>query len=532
MPTELRALQHQATEWAYVASRGHADPFNELELDVAVIGPDGTAWRVPAYWAGGQEWRVRFTAAEPGQYRVRTECTDTSDPSLHGVESALTVEPCAAPNALLARGPLRASEDRRHFVHADGTPFLWLGDTWWMGLCRRLQWPEEFQALTADRVSKGFSVIQIVAGLYPDMPAFDPRGANEAGFPWEEDYARVNPAYFDMADLRIQWLVHAGLVPCIVGFWAYHILWLGEERVKQHWRYLVARYAAYPVVWCLAGEGAMPYYLSDTREADVRLQKRVLTDLARYVHDIDPFHHPLTVHPTDCARHQVDDPAVLDFDMLQTGHGGHQSMANTGARLREAVAATPRMPALVGEVSYEGILEGSRQETQRLAFWACMLGGAAGHTYGANGIWQLNRPEAPFGPSPHGASWGNTPWQEAMRLPGSAHVGVGKRLLERVPWWQLVPHPEWVDPRATDDNAFQPYCAAVPGQVRVLYIPPMWASPTVKGIEPGVEYRASYFDPSTGEEHPLGVVSPSDEGDWPCPRPPVLRDWVLILDAR
>ena len=24
------------------------------------------------------------------------------------------------------------------------------------------------------------------------MPGFDPRGANEAGFPWEKDYARIN----------------------------------------------------------------------------------------------------------------------------------------------------------------------------------------------------------------------------------------------------------------------------------------------------------------------------------------------------
>ena len=42
-----------------------------------------------------------------------------------------------------------------------------------MGLVKRLGWPEDFQLLTADRISKGFAVIQIVAGLYPDMPPFD-----------------------------------------------------------------------------------------------------------------------------------------------------------------------------------------------------------------------------------------------------------------------------------------------------------------------------------------------------------------------
>jgi hypothetical protein len=43
--------------------------------------------------------------------------------------------------------------------------------------------------LAEDRKRKGFNVVQIVAGLYPDMHPFDPRGANEAGFPWEEKKA-------------------------------------------------------------------------------------------------------------------------------------------------------------------------------------------------------------------------------------------------------------------------------------------------------------------------------------------------------
>ena len=113
-----------------------------------------------------------------------------------------------------------------------------------MGLCQRLRWPGEFRVLAADRVRKGFTVVQIVAGLYPDMPQFDPRGANEAGYPWEKDYARINPAYFDMADLRIQYLVAQGIVPCVVGAWGYYLPLLGLDRMKQHWRNLVARWGA------------------------------------------------------------------------------------------------------------------------------------------------------------------------------------------------------------------------------------------------------------------------------------------------
>ena len=105
--------------------------------------------------------------------------------------------------------------------------------------------------------------------------------------------------------------------------------------------------------------------------------------------------------------------------MLQTGHGGYESIPNTVDKVRAAVARAPHMPVVDGEVCYEGIVEASRQEIQRFMFWACMLSGAAGHTYGANGIWQVNRAEQPYGPSPHGTSWGDTPWKEAYRLPGS-----------------------------------------------------------------------------------------------------------------
>jgi hypothetical protein len=73
------------------------------------------------------------------------------------------------------------------------------------------------------------------------MPAFDPRGANEAGYAWEPEYARINPAYFDQADVRMAALVQAGLVPCIVGSWGYYLPLMGQRKIRQHWRYMSAQ---------------------------------------------------------------------------------------------------------------------------------------------------------------------------------------------------------------------------------------------------------------------------------------------------
>ena len=526
---ERHAIQNQATEWPYTSGKAYADPFNEVEVDVLFTAPGGEPYRVPTFWAGDQEWRVRYAPPVPGTYRYRAICSDESNENLHGQEGVLEVSPYEGDNPLLQHGALQVSQNRRYLEHRDGTPFFWLGDTWWMGLCGRLEWPGDFQLLTADRVAKGFTVIQIVAGLYPDMPAFDQRGANEAGFPWEAQYERVNPGYFDMADLRIQWLVKSGLVPCIVGCWGYFLGWTGVDKMKKHWRNLIARYGAYPVIWCLAGEGTMPYYLSEEKEQDRVFQKKGWTELAAYVRGTDPYHHLITVHPGDSARNQVEDASLLDFDMLQTGHGGDASIPNTVEKVVTAVNQELRMPVVNGEVSYEGIMEGCRQEVQRFMFWCCMLSGAAGFTYGANGIWQVNTRKAPFGPSPHGSAWGDTPWEDAYRLPGSSHLSISKRLLERYDWWRFEPHQEWVEPHGDASDYRLPYAAGIAGEVRVVFVPRSMPI-TIKGIESEVTYRAFYFDPKDGSELDLGTVKASDTGDWQPSKPPIFQDWILVIE--
>jgi hypothetical protein len=517
-------------EWSYSSEKVYADPFNDVELDVVFTDPQGHEQTVPAFWAGEQTWRIRYSPTAAGRYTYRTVASDKGD--LHGRGGVLEVAAYQGDNILRKHGPIRVASDRRHFEHEDGTPFFWLGDTWWMGLCHRMRWPEDFQQLAADRVKKGFTVVQIIAGLYPDMPPFDPRGANEAGYPWEADYTRINPNYFAAADLRIQYLIESGLTPCIVACWGYFLPIMGVPKLKKHWRNLIARWGAYPVVWCLAGEGAMPFYLSKNKKDDAAAQKQGWTEIAKYVHSIDPYHHPVTIHPTDNARNQVEDESVIDFDMLQTGHSDRKSIPNTENSITGSLLKTPRMPVLAGEVCYEGIMEASRQEIQRFMFWTCILNGAGGHTYGANGIWQVNRREHPYGPSPHGRSWGDVPWDIAAELPGSQHIGLGKSLLMRYAWWHFEPHPEWVDPHWSHENYDQPYAAGISGEVRVIFIPPSWNPPTLKSLEPDVAYRAFYFDPKSGKEHDLGGVTPDSAGAWPAPITPTFADWVLVLEKK
>jgi len=527
---ERFGVQNCATEWSYSSGKRYDDPFNEVDLDVVFKTPSGEEHRIPAFWAGGGTWRVRYAPQVTGAHTFQTICSDQSNRDLHNVSGALNVQSYSGENRLYQHGFLRVAKDERHFEHADGTPFFWLGDTWWMGLCKRLRWPDDFETLTADRVRKGFSVVQIVAGLYPDMPAFDPRGANEAGFPWDRDYSKINPAYFDMADVRIQHLVDHGLVPCLVGCWGYFLPLMGVKKMKQHWRYLIARWGAYPTMWCLAGEATMPFYLSKTPKQDAEMQKHGWTEIARYVRETG-LRHPITLHPSSSARNCVDDPSLLDFDMLQTGHSDRASAPNTIKTLNRSLEASPKMPVLVGEVCYEGIQEASRQEVQRFMFWSCILSGAGGHTYGANGIWQVNTPEKPYGLSPHGHSWGGPPWNVAAQLPGSGELGLGKALLARYSWWKLEPRPDLVEPRWTSENYWQPFAAEIPGEAVIVFSPTGGKALRFRGLQAG-SYRAFLFNPSDGTEVSLGAYTPDGSGAWHAPEFPIFRDWVMVLDRR
>lgn len=535
MPKQIFAVQYEVSEWGYVSGKAYADPFNNVELDVVLTSSKGQ-WRVPTYWAGGNEWRVRFAPPEAGTYQVTTVCSDKSNPDLHGQASSLEATAYRGNDPLLAHGPLRIAASKRTIEHADGTPFFWLGDTWWMGLCKRWSWPDDFKLMTADRVAKGFTVIQIVAGLYPDMPPFDERGANEAGFPWEKDFTRINPAYFDMADLRIQWLARSGLVPCIVSCWGYFLPLMGVEKMKQHLRNMIARWGAYPVIWCLAGEATMPYYLSKNPEQDRQAQMDGWTEVGQYVRQVDPYHRLVTIHPTQVGRDQVKDESVLDINMLQTGHGGYGSISNTIVSVTRERSRQPVMPVLVGEVSYEGILHESTAEVQRLAFWASMLCGAAGHTYGGNGIWQVNTRQKPFGASPWGGTWGSIPWEEVYRLPGSTQLGLAKGLLQRYAWWRFEPHQEWVKPAGGPQNLNAPFAAGIPGEVRVIYFYyPTYQKPAeqnqVLNIEPGIRYKAFFWRPRDGEEYDLGIIKPDASGTWEIPIQPTLEDWVVVIES-
>jgi hypothetical protein len=472
-------------EIGFDAAQPHLRPLADVALEVVFTEPAGAQKTVPAFWAGGKQWKVRYSSPVVGMHRYRTQCNETGDEGLHAVEGSVEVTPYTGNNPLYQHGPLQIARDHRHFEHTDGTPFFWLGDTWWKCLCKRMTW-EGFQELTIDRKAKGFSVIQIVCGPYPDEGVFEARWENEGGKPYlDRQFIQVNPAYFEYADRRLRHLVDSGLVPAIVGGWGRGdcdgMKMAGVAGLKRHWRHLLARYGAYPTIWIVGGESGGPDW----------------TEVARYLQKTDPYRRPSTMHPFDSGRKQVTDESVINFDMLQTGHGDWEAARGAIPKLTAAYERKPPMPVMIGEYCYEGHMQTAFQDVQRYVFWASMLSGSAGLTYGAAGVWHASVEGDPGTANVY--DW--TTWREGMNYPGSRQLGLGKRLLEHYPWARFEPHPEWADAGA--------FAAGIPGAVRFIYQPRRnvydWSGVVVKGLERDVPYHGFYFNPVDGKRYDLGT---------------------------
>lgn len=337
----------------------------------------------------------------------------------------------------------------------------------------------------------------------------------------------MNPSYFDYADRRLLHLVEQGIMPAIVGGWGRPqgggkptIIQTGLEGYKRHWRHLVARYGAYPVAWILGGEasdGNGPW-----------------SDLAKYLYETDPFRRLMVYHaPGDPRKSIRIHNELFDFDMAAIGHEGMKTVDRTMEFLHSSLAQTPVRPFLCGEACYEGHMQTNFQDIQRHMFWSFVLSGAAGHTYGAAGIWHAGVEGDPGHTGFSGYPYDLTTWREAKDFPGATQVGMGKKLLEQYPWWRFTAHPEW---------APGCYAAGIPGRLRFIYLPRRniynWDGPQVVDLEPDVDWHVTYVDPATGRRFDQGILKAVAVAGDSSAKPvsyrknvPSPQDWILIFES-
>lgn len=520
------------------SAKSYENPFRDAKVFFEIKNSEGRVKSYPAFWAGGTIWKLRYSTNSTGSYTYKTICSDESNIGLHNRKGSFQVLEYERDNHLYKFGTLKIGKNQRHLAHLNDEPFLWLADSWWHGMTSRFGFPEDFKVLTKDRKEKGFSVIQFAIGFPCDIDPFDPRGQNEAGDPWDTGFVSINPAYFDLVDERINYLIEEGLLPNIVGAWGYYIKFAGVDNMKLHWEYLLARYSAYPVTWTLCGESTLAFYsdLGDSWEHYRDRFRRDWSEVAEFIQTNDPYDRLLTVHPGPGVlidgKPPIYDMTQIDFVMLQSGHEGYANLPKATRHFRESYKHYADKPVMHGEVCFEGMHGGgSREKVQRFLFWSNMMMGAPGFSYGVEGIWQFNDIGSPFGKSPGGNNWGNIPWQTAMHYNGSAQLGIGKQILEKFEWWKLRPDNDRIE-TSEKDETFRAYSAVIEGDLLMVYLPKYptrWRYVRCVGLDTDKRYKAVYIDPITGDEYGINDVTISDDGKYELPSTPIMQDFVFII---
>jgi len=315
----------------------------------------------------------------------------------------------------LKGGPIRVSENGRHFVDAQGHPFFWLGDTAWpLFACYTREDAEKY---LQNRAEKGFTVIQVVlawgggTGYEDKMP-----GANYAGDrPWLAGPDQPNEAYFQHVDYLLGYAAQRGLILGMLPTWGYYVNDTGvlnPENARAYGRWLGERYKEQPnIVWINGGD-RIPTGSEQTWRA-----------LAHGVREGDGGRHVITYHPcgwrSSAQFFHNDD--WLDANMIETW----TEWAKVYPAVLSDTLLWPRKPVILGEGAYENGPEYPQGPitpllVRRQAWWATMAGGF--FTYGQDQMWRMG---------PH--------WTTTFDTPGAGQMTILKDVVTSRPWWNMVP---------------------------------------------------------------------------------------------
>lgn len=525
------AVQWRPAEFSFEASREYARPCEEVALTARFEGPGNRSIQVRGFWDGGKTWKVRFAPPVPGAWSYGTVCS-VDDAGLSGKKGTFTAGPATGPNPLFLHGGfLRVSESRRYLTYADGTPFFWLGDTWWF--CPSDLVPLEgstkpgcasmFRTLLDRRREQGFSIVQMafLGSMKKSGGVTSFMSLRESGAP-DVEYWRQVDRYMDAAN-------EAGLVP-VVGL-AFHVGMDKNslEEWKSLWRYVVARYGAHAVTWLICGE-----YNQDGGDREGRVAKTLA--LGAFIKEEDPYRRAMTVHPWwhGGDRRQAWDQPWYDFIMLQGGHAGHGNVPPTSLYAGAWKRADPK-PVLEAECNYEGIYAGkpgrehTADDVRRTAYHAVQAG-SFGYTYGAHGLWYPTQTPEDQTFSDWGAP---TVWWEALDRPGAAQMLHLRAVYESVEWWKLEPRPGAVTLEGKLKDATRPLAKSDGDAAHVVWFPQGSGAKSPASLAcGGGPYAAAWFDPRTGKREPLAAPLPVADGACTLPARPDEMDWILVMKEK
>ena len=150
------------------STKTYENPFLGVDIDAVFTHESGRTIKLPGFWNGGNEWKVRFSPDLAGEWNYTVACSDPDNASLTdaGTVTAKAAEP---KTELEKHGYVTIPENGRYLTYADGKPFFYLADTHWQmpdyEHLNECNYPgctcgSQFKHEVDDRVAKGFTVYQ------------------------------------------------------------------------------------------------------------------------------------------------------------------------------------------------------------------------------------------------------------------------------------------------------------------------------------------------------------------------------------
>ena len=574
-------------ELSFTAAENYKNPYTDVKMWVELSGPDFNR-KVFGFWDGNKVFKVRVVATKPGKWTWKS-ASNTNDAGLSnktGSFDAIEWTEDEKKENPLRHGFIRASANKHALIHADSTPYIAIGDTWFGAGAARYKWYDDekerpmgpqagFKDFVRLRKSQGFNWINIIAA-FPNWKTDDKswlflmndsaktvvRSAwmefgngsaknmdNEGGRPfffpgkvpgyenYFPDMDRINPEYFKYLDRKIAYLNANGFVPFIEAsrrdasmLWSKYYEWPGSY--TRFVQYIYSRYQAFNTVLGPVHLDIIDLTISPDEYTAAFKQMEKDYGPVPFGNLLSANANPSTLEnwgdSSWITLHQIGNKREHNFYWYLTEIFYHK---NTGPALNgEPYYAGYSDPRGLGAVNYTRGAKGGTDKDNaivRSGSYGCFLsGGYAGHVYGAEGIWGGDiEPAAPV------KMWDAFTWKSAdeMQYLKKFAMSLGNRYQDLEPQTDLVTPNKSHDVLSYEGWA---YCSRTPDRKNFLvYFESGCPLAEVRGAELNSVYHAQWFNPRTGAWSDVGngKVTSSKIGIIKLPHKPDDLDWGLKL---
>jgi hypothetical protein len=519
------AVQWKATELTFTSTKTYDSSFYDVDVDVIFTHSNGTALKMPAFWDGGNTWKVRFAPTLIGNWKYKTVCSDTSNTGLNNKTGNITCYAYTGNLAIYKHGFIKTMPNTKYFVYDDGTPFFYLGDTHASMSSEPIDSSvvagisSQFKYIVDKRVQQGFTVYQS-----------EPLGTT---YYLSDGLTSSDLPGFADLDRRFQYIADAGLVhandqlvyanefePSVNGS-KYSAAYL--DKLCRYW---VARYAAYPVFWSTAQEADPTFY---GQYVTTNPWKDVLQSIYKY----DPYKHPSSAETENVS---VVAPSGFTFKYLL----GYKWFALQWDPIKNDSAnfTVPEyfwnneqgMPVVLWEADFVDLW--TNDYGGRVQFWVAYLNGMYGHGYGVEDIWlynsnyDINVPSVVDGITITVADKA-IKWYNSVNLPSAYQMGYGHKFFKFIEWWKLIPrfnsatwfinNGSWYSIASDSNNLYVAY----------FYNNINRNTGTLKNLA-NTRYTVQWYNPITGTYNIPTTVKITNNS-YTIGEKPDNNDWVLLV---